>query len=149
MSNVFEVGKAYTFQVHPSNIIENVFDHVVCIANLSGNSAARYIDIEAMHAQVYPYLPSGTPDSATMYNYAQFQLQDGSIVTIGIPWVNIDTIEVSDSQMIVVRIRGVTVNKVNDIRSALIANGFDNLEIIVQPNVPKDNTNIANRFYHP
>ena len=63
MSNVFEVGKAYTFSVYPTNIIENVFDHAVCTATLSADLAQNYLDITAVHAQVFPHLPQGTPDS--------------------------------------------------------------------------------------
>lgn len=148
MSNVFEVGKAYSFQVYPSNIIENVFDHVVCVANLSGHLASRFMDIEAMHAQVYPYLPKGTIDSASEYNYVQFQLRDGSLITLGLPWINLDKVEVSNNQMIVAKIRNISVNRVNDILNALHANGFDDVELLIQAEEPRQN-NIANKFYHP
>lgn len=150
MSNLFEVGKAYTFSVYPSNIIENVFDYAVCTATFSSDIAQHYLDITAIHAQVYSYLPSGTPDSAFLYNYVQFQLRDGSRVVLGIPWINTSTITVSDAQMITVNIRGVTANRINDIRDTLISNGFNDIEIIVVADTPKNKDQaITNNLHQP
>lgn len=149
MSTLFEVGKAYSFSVHPSNIIENVFDHVVCTATFDSKVASLFIDIDAMHAQVYSYIPSGIVDNASLYPYAQFRLQDGSSVVLGIPWINTDTIEVSEAQMFVVYVRGESLSRLDDLRASLTENGFTDIEIIPQPYKPKTETDnkTSNIFY--
>lgn len=147
MAVLFEVGKAYSFSVHPSNIIENVFDQAVCLATYSADIASIFLDLEAIHAQVYPYLPSGTPDSPLEYNYVQFQLPDGSKKILGIPWINIDTITVSDVVMLTIKVRGVTANDINEVR-AILQQKYNDIEITVGPNIPKNSNNTITSTLH-
>lgn len=130
-TTIFEVGKAYSFSVYPSTIITNDFDYAVCDGVFTADIASTQSDIRAMHAQVFPYLPAGTPDDAHMYHYARFLLTDGSTRILGIPWINIDTVKISKIQKILVEIRGQTADKINEIRTVLLENGFTDISMTV------------------
>ena len=128
---LFEIGKAYSFSIYPTTIISNDFNYAICEGVLSPSIAEAFMPLDVMHAQVYPYLPSGTVDNPLMYNYVKFKLSDGATSVLGLPWINLDTVKVSTIQKIVVEIKGKTANELNNIRSVLTENGYDDISIHV------------------
>lgn len=129
-SNIFEVGKVYSFTMYASNILQASYHAVTC-KGVFNHEVARsmLVDIDAMHARVYPYLPAGTPDSASVYQYAAFQEHNGNTIILGLPWININTIRVVDTQEITVTIKGKTASYLNELRQILTENNVGEFDI--------------------
>lgn len=128
-SDNFKIGSSYTFNIYPYSVLPSTFTNVTCTGIFSASTASKFLDIQAMHARVYPLLPKGTPNSPTGYTYAQFELPSGTTQILGIPWINMDTLVENTNTEIVVTISNKTVSDIPTIRDILLSNGIDKLTI--------------------
>ena len=127
----FQLGKVYSFNVYPVALLGNNFDNVTVMALMDQKTANRDIDTQALHIQVYPYLPAGTPNDPSATSYLKLRTTAGNETIVANTWIKEDTIEVVESRTITVVIGDVTASDVNRIRNALVANNFNNLEISI------------------
>jgi hypothetical protein len=125
----FELKKVYNFDVYPTSILGNDFRSITILAILDYETALQTVDIPAIHTNVYPHLPSGIPDDPSQYDYIRIRTASGNATILGIPWINLDTLELVQSQRITVKIEGVSGSDVERVRLALVQNGFNNLDI--------------------
>lgn len=124
MSSLFEVRKKYNFSVYPSDILGNNFKQVIVEAIVNPSIAAKFLDIEAFHVQVYPYLPAGIPNDPRGYDYLMFKTASGQTTILGIPWIKQDSVVLAESGTIFVEIPNVTTQDLTRVSDALSANGF-------------------------
>lgn len=129
MAYPFELKKVYNFDVYPATILGNDFQNVTIMAVMDYESAIQLADIPARHVNVFPYLPSGTPDDPAMYDYVKIKTASGENTILGIPWINLDTLTLVQSLTIVATIDGVSGADVERVRVALVQNGYNNLDI--------------------
>jgi hypothetical protein len=129
MAYPFEIKGVYNFDVYPTAILGDDFDNVTILAILDYETALQTADIPAIHTNVFPYLPSGIPDDPSQYDYVRIRTASGSATILGIPWINLDTLELVESRRMTVKIEGVSSSDVERVRIALVQNGFNNLEI--------------------
>jgi hypothetical protein len=129
MAYSFEIKGVYNFDVYPTAILGDDFDNVTILAILDYETALQTADIPAIHTNVFPYLPSGIPDDPSQYDYVRIRTASGSATILGIPWINLDTLELVESRRMTVKIEGVSSSDVERVRIALVQNGFNNLEI--------------------
>lgn len=125
----FELKSVYNFVVYPSAIIGNDFNNVTVLAILDYDTALQTVDIPAIHTNVYPHLPEGTPDDPSQYDYLRIRTASGVATIIGIPWIDLDTLELVESRRMTVKIEGVSSSDVERVRIALVQNGFNQIEI--------------------
>lgn len=125
----FEVSHSYSFDVYPSNVLGTGFRNCTVLAIMDHDTAAAQVDTVALHTQVYPYLPTGTPDDPTVYTYIKVKLPNGDITILGMPWINLETIQEVTRTTITATIRDVSANDLDKIRRILEANGYDNLRL--------------------
>jgi len=117
-------GNVISFDVYPATIIGSRFVDVKVLALLDKETANLWIDAEAMHANVYPTLPAGVPDDPSQYQYVKFKHTNGTVSILGIPWINPDSITLSQRGTLTITVNDVgTVDKDRIIR-ALAANGY-------------------------
>lgn len=129
----FQLKQIYSFDVWPVPILGNNFKNVTVLALLDAESANQQgLDTQALHVQVYPHLPSGTPNRPTDYNYLKIRLSSGETTILGLPWIKDNTVVLVESSTITVKIGDVSPSDVTAIREALIQNGFNSLEISVE-----------------
>lgn len=127
-----ELKQTYSFEVYPAALLGNGFKNVVVMAILDQESANQIIDTQALHIQVKPSLPVGSPSRASDYNYVKLRMPNGDTTVLGLPWIKDNTIVQQTSTTIMAVISGVTPADVSRVRAALLQNGFANLDITVQ-----------------
>lgn len=132
MPNPFQVRGVYSFDVYPVALLQQSFLHASVVAILDPETAAREIDIQAFHAQIYPTLPAGTPNDATGYDYIKFKMTSGETIILGLPWINAATIQQIQAVTIDVSISNVFAADADTIRNALIQNGFNSFSLNVR-----------------
>lgn len=125
----FVVNGKYSFEVFPTALLGNDFKNVTILGIIHPTIAQNFLDIEAMHVQVYPYLAAGTPNDARGYEYVMIRTVSGVTTVLGLPWINADTIENVESGTMVVEIVNVTSQDIQRVSDALIANGFNQFNI--------------------
>jgi hypothetical protein len=131
MAYPFEIKGVYNFDVYPTVILGDDFNNVTILAILDYETALQTADIPAIHTNVFPYLPTGIPDDPSQYDYVRIRTASGAATILGIPWINLDTLELVESRRMTVKIEGVNSSDVERVRIALVQNGFSNIEIIL------------------
>jgi hypothetical protein len=129
--NPFENRGVYSFDVYPVAILGNNYKNVKVVSILDRESANQFVDTQALHLQIYPYLPAGTPNDPDAYDYVKLKMPNGNIVVLGMAWINLSTITTVDSRTITVKLLEVNSTDVPRIRDVLVANGFNRMEITV------------------
>lgn len=129
MSFSFQNRKVYSFDVYPSAILGTGFKNITVQAVLDYDSALSFGDIDAMHANVYRYLPPGTPNRPQDFDYLLIKTDQGTTTIIGVPWIVEETIELVQALKMTVVIDGVGNNDIERVRACLSQNGFDKISI--------------------
>lgn len=124
-------GDSISFSVYPAEIIGNDFQYVKLIGMVNA-SIAESIGLNAytLHQQVFPLLPRGTaPNSADEYNFIIVEMQNGTKMAIGVPWINLNTLQIHRQSISTVVLADMTTEKVQIVREALAANGIEVVSI--------------------
>lgn len=127
----FNIRSTYNFDVYAPNILGNSFKGATILAIMDAESALKESDVISKHAAIYSYLPAGTPNSWSSYDYVKIKTKTNEISIIGMPWIVQNTIELVESRTAIVTIAGVTGSDASRIRNALISNGFNNIQITI------------------
>ncbi len=123
------IGKTVSFQVYPSAILTDDFRDVKIVGVVNYEAANSYISTARMHTNVFPTLPTGTPDDYRLYEYALIRKQDGKLTAIGVPWIRETSIEVTGTIEIIITIRDKGIDDIPRIRQILTQNGIGNIAI--------------------
>lgn len=121
-----QIGQRFSFEVYPTAILGNNFRDVRLEGIISARTAASYgVDIEALHANVYPSLPPGTaPNDPFQYNYIRIQYPSGELAVLGIPWIRQETIQISTGGRVTLAFEDKTQADLDRILLALSSNGY-------------------------
>ena len=125
----FATRKVYSFDVYPSSILGTGFKNVTVQAILDYHSALAFADLDALHVNIFPHLPSGTPNRPQDFDYLWIRTQNGDTTIIGIPWIVEETIQLVESLKMNVVIDGVGSIDIDRVRACLSQNGYDKTEI--------------------
>lgn len=125
----FELRKVYDFDVYPSAILGSSFKSVTVMGIVDRDTANQSIDTQALHTQVYPFLPNGTPNDPNSYDYVKIRTVSGETTLLGLAWIKDDTVTLVSSTTAQVLIGNVAASDIPRIRDALVMNGFNNLDI--------------------
>lgn len=123
------LGKVVSFQIYPSAIITDEFTNVRLIGLINYEVATGYIEPASMHANVYPTLPTGTPNDYRLYEYVIIRKADGKMTALGLPWIKEDTIVVAGSTDLQITIRGKSIDDIPRLRQILTTNNFTDFDI--------------------
>jgi hypothetical protein len=129
MAYAFVNRKVYSFDVYPSAVIGTSFKKVTALAILDYNTALGFADIEALHINVYPYLPAGTPNRPQDFDYLLLRTESGDQTVVGIPWIIDDTVELVEALKVQAIIDGVGSADLERIRICLTQNGYNNIDL--------------------
>ncbi len=128
-----DFGSRISFSVYPAAVYGNSFDKIEFLTTLDEETARLFIDTQAVHANVYSTLPSGTPNDPTKYKYLKFRLADGSVLVIGEPLIIDNTIVRHTSSTLVITIPDI--NPVTDyelVKQLLLSGGYTKFNIDIQ-----------------
>ena len=117
-------GNVISFDVYPATIIGTRFADVKVLGLLDKETANLWIDADAMHVNVYPTLPAGTPDDANQYQYVKLKHLNGTVSVVGIPWINAATLTISQRGTLTITVNDASPQDKDRIIRALSANGY-------------------------
>ena len=95
-----KLGDVISFSVFENvkSVLPTKFENVQVVASLDADSAKSLIEPYTLHRNIYPLLASGTcPDDPYQYYYIKVKLPNGRYAAVGIPWINLTTVEKRDS----------------------------------------------------
>lgn len=127
-----EIKQVYSFDVYPVALLGNNFKNVTIVGVMDQEQANREIDTQALHIQVYPTLPAGTPNRPDGYNYVKIKFPSGNTTILGMAWIKDSTVVQVSTSTITAVISNVAPTDVSRLRDALIQNGFSNIQLSVQ-----------------
>lgn len=114
-----------SFEVYPSSILGTRFTRVKVEGILDAHTARSLgFDPWALHANVYPTLPAGTPNDPTAYLYVKVKLSSGGSEIVGVPWIRPDSITELQLKTAQIKVLNVGPDDLPKIVQALSANGF-------------------------
>jgi hypothetical protein len=133
MTTQYEIDESYSFNVFPIPIIGNNYKNVVVQAVLDANTAQLLgCDIQGLHKQCYSFLPAGTPNDPTKYQYLKLLQQNGSSTIIAVPWIDDSSVTQTSTTTIVATITGASPSDLSRVQLALAQNGFSNVQYTLQ-----------------
>lgn len=127
-------GDIISFSVYPAAILGNNFQQVKLVGLVNAQIAETMgLNAYARHQQVYATLPKGSaPNDADQYNFIIVEMQNGQKQAIGVPWINIDTIQIFTENKVRLVLSNVPPEMFETLRAAMSANDFriESLEVI-------------------
>lgn len=121
----FNIGDYISFSVYPAVFLGNNFKHLKVESVVNAEVAvAMGFDIHAQHANVFPTLPPGSPNSPTKYSFLFLQTVSNERICIGMPWINVSTITKVSTTNLSITVTGAGADKIELVRDALIAQGL-------------------------
>lgn len=124
-----DVNKRFSFETY----LKVQFHNMVFLSLLDAATLEELgQDPRAEHAQIYPSLPPGAPQSYRDYLYAKFENLQGQRIYMGIPWINPTTLVEVGSNVATITIRNYTQEQLDTIRSMLPGLGITDFEYSVK-----------------
>ncbi len=124
-----ELGSTVSFELHPSMLIAAGYTRAKVEGILGAADARRYADIDALHVQVYPTLPPGTPNRADGYYYLKLKLISGESTIVGLPWIKDNTYQKVEAGTLRFIIQDVNQSDETIVREALAGLGYRMLQV--------------------
>lgn len=131
MTTNFIPSNTYNFKVYPSAVLGADWDNVVVLGVLTYHAALNFADIDALHVNVYPHLPEGTPDRAEDFQYLLVRTSNGQQTVIAVQWIDASTIRQVTNTKIHVVINNAGSHNLEEVRAALYSNGFTDISLRV------------------
>ena len=128
----FKTGSKYSFEVYPAAILRSEFTNVEVLGVITESLARKFIETYEMHANYFAYLPAGTPNDPTSYNYIHIRTQTGVETVLGIAWIKPETVKSTDWQTIEAVIQTSMPDALNRARLALASNGFSDVQFTLR-----------------
>ncbi|MBN22806.1 MAG: hypothetical protein CL678_16085 [Bdellovibrionaceae bacterium] len=122
------IGSTISFSVYGEQVLGSGFKRAKVQALLDPETAMRYADVVAMHSQVLPFLPEGTPSSYSGYYYLKLKMPNQTTTIVGVPWIKLETVEVYSATSLQFDIHNVSPQDQDRIRRLLLANNYTQLE---------------------
>ncbi|EKD22624.1 MAG: hypothetical protein ACD_84C00035G0004 [uncultured bacterium] len=127
----FALRGTYSFDAHAAALLGTNFKNVTILAIMDADTASREIDIVALHKQIFPLLPAGTPNDPRSYDYVKIQTTAGHTTILGMAWINETTVTQITSTKITAVIGNVSATDAIRVKNALLQNGFKDIAITV------------------
>lgn len=126
MTTNFKNRVKYSFDIYPVAILGTGFKNVTVDSQLNYQTAMGFIDVDALHQNVYAYLPAGTPDRPQDFDYLLITTEDGNQTVIGIPWIVDESVVVVQNLKASVLIEDIgSTSDIERLRACLSQNGFN------------------------
>lgn len=123
-----ELDKLLTLTLYPVAILGATINRAKLVGFIDADAARQWIDPAALHANVYGTLPVGVPNDHRKYYYAKFILENGTVMVLGLPWIESFTVHTEST--IVVTITGIDpVVDIGRVRAMCLANGFNTFNV--------------------
>lgn len=133
VNEYFSIDDVISFNVYPAAILGNSFTRVKVLALVDADTAKLFgIDPIALHAAIYPTLPTeskNTYKKYTDYKYIKIQKSNGDITALGLPWMNMESVVVIESTTARFTVALDSPTDIDEILALLNANGYHNVQV--------------------
>ena len=126
------LNSTVSFQFYPSSSILGLGMTNVKVLGWIHARFAQYIGVDpiAMHANVFPTLPAGTPNNFEGYPWIHLRLPNGTETAIGLPWIKDETLVIATTRKMQFTVDNVTPAGQELILRALAANGYQAVDVV-------------------
>jgi hypothetical protein len=124
--------KTYDFEVYAPAVLGTAFRNVEILGYFPYETAIMLAgELAPLHAEVYSTgrLPIGTPNDPRQYNYYRIKKPDGSITTIGEPWIDQASIKEVTNGTAIITLPKATTSDFIRLRDMLTQAGFIDFDI--------------------
>lgn len=122
-------GKTVRFNtLAPSVLGANRNNVTIVAADLDLETAALLSDVVAKHGQVRNYITT-LPQAAGSYSYVKLRYGNGTTEILGVPWIDLTTIEVITDRKLTLEIGSISDTTEQLVRQALLQNGITDFKI--------------------
>jgi len=119
-----------SFDLYPSQILGSGYTRAKVLAWMDADTAKYFgIDPIALHANVYPLLPAGTPNRFDGYPYVKLRLENGTVTAVGVPWIRDETLVVLTQTRARLTLENITPEQLAIALQALSANGISAVDV--------------------
>lgn len=122
------IGKTVNFNTLAPAVLGGSRKNVTVTAVLDLSTALLFDDVRAKHTRLQGQIPD-LPASASLYMYIKVTYTTGATEVLGVPWIDLNSMEVVSEQDLVVRIKRKTLSTETTVRQALLQNGIDEFTI--------------------
>ena len=99
------------------------------LAILDYSSVMQLQDVQAIHAQVLPVLPTGTPADPAKLLYVKIRTSSNAIVVLALNWISAQPV-LDGATEVTVTISNISTADIPRISAALHANGFNSFAFV-------------------
>lgn len=125
----FQVGAMYSFNTVAPAIIGSTYKNLTLIGQTTYDIASVMDQIEIKHRQIFPLLPSGTPDNYTLYDYLVFKDSVNNKYVFGIPWIDSNTIIQSNAGTLTLTLPNANNRDIKNLSDIMNLGGYKNYTI--------------------
>ena len=118
------INSYYSFLTRAPGILGATYSNMRLVSVMTYDLARNFIDINAMHANIYPTLPSGFPDNPQGYTYYMFKTENGENAVFADIWIDTGSITEKSSQSIMVEINKISNSDITRIQTTLTSMGY-------------------------
>lgn len=129
--NHFKILGKYSFDTFDTVILGNNFKPVTVVSIMDYRIASNFADVQALHSMLYSSLPVGTQKDFTKLTYILVRNKSNEEKVVAVEWIRLDTIKEHVELTANVKISNVQISDADVIRRALIASGFDEIEVSI------------------
>ncbi|EKD89680.1 MAG: hypothetical protein ACD_33C00008G0006 [uncultured bacterium] len=112
------INKYYNFTTYAPSILGTSYNNAKLVSILDYDTALKFGNIELLHKQIYPYLPSNTPSDLTKYTYYLFKTENGNVILADY-WLIDTSIQETGGINATINLYNIDSNKVSIIRDQL------------------------------
>jgi len=126
-----KLGDVISFSVFENvkAVIPTKFENAQAVAMVDADTAKSLIDPHSLHRNIFPLLSPGTcPDDPFAYFYLKVKLPNGRYTAVGVPWINLTTLEKRNSSTAQVMIGNISSTELVRLKDHLAAGGWSLLE---------------------
>lgn len=129
MRYTVDINSTYTFRLYANAILGSGYSKAKVLAILDYSTAMQLQDVQALHAQVLPLLPSGTPSDPSKLIYLKIRTSSNAIVVLALDWISSQPV-LDDATEVTVTISNISTADLPRISAALKANGFNSFAFV-------------------
>jgi len=127
------IGSVVSFETYAPAILGTTYNNCTVMSHLDANDArALGSDVQARHANVYPSLPSGTPNDPFSYWFIKVKLINGNVDFLGVPWIRKETITSRQVRVGVFTVEDIGTTDVQNILDILSAADYHKVSVTLE-----------------
>ena len=121
----FVRGREYSFRTKAATKLEPQIKNATLLAELNFDLAVKLDSGVALkYREIFPHLPTGTPNSMRDRTYYYFQTQSGGTVVLADQWIDFDSIDQVSSKTLTLTFPSLDQQEIDDLLRLISASGI-------------------------